>query len=91
MVTPPKRGSSLGRGFWRSMMKVLLLLVLFVGLVATAPTKSGICTVCSPAVKPTRDPTHTVAPALKCVAKGVAGGDFQTVSSPLLPQGATRR
>ena len=81
MVASPKRGSSLGRGFGRSMMKVLLLLVLFAGLLAAAPTKSGICT-CSPAVKPKRDPTHPVASALKCVAKGSGGGDFADLSQP---------
>ena len=81
MVASPKRGSSLSRGFGRSMMKVLLLLVLFAGLMAAAPTKSGIC-ICSPAVKPKRDPTHPVASALKCVAKGSGGGDFADLSQP---------
>ena len=57
------------------MIKVLLLLVLFAGLMAAVPTKAGLHT-CSTVVKPSRDPTHPVASAMKSVAKGSGGGDF---------------
>ena len=85
MVASPRRGSSLSRGLGRQMMKVLLLLVLFAGLLAATPTKTGPVT-CGPAVKPKRDPTHPVASAMKSVAKGSGGGDFAGLSARRKPQ-----
>ena len=77
-----RRGSSLGHGLGRSMLKVLLLLALFAGLLVAAPTKSGLTV--GPAVKPKRDPTHPITSAMKLVAKGSGGGDFARKSPQLL-------
>ena len=66
------------------MLKVLLLLVLFAGLLAAAPSKSGL--IIGPAVKPKSDPTNPVASALKLVAKGSGGGGLRALITAVVAE-----